>query len=280
MSMSELESISTREAQRLVEGGDVLVLDVRTPGEYSDLGHIPDSWLLPVDLIASAPAVLPRDGRTVIVCCEHGVRSVAAVRWLMAAGATGIVNMAGGMSQWTGPRSFGAGIVRGPSDWLLGNTDLLPRGGHVLDVASGRGRHALLMAGAGYEVRAVDRDEEAMGALGEMAKRLAISVEAQSLDLEAEGVDLGDGQYDIVLVFNYLHRPLMPALVRAIAPGGVLFYETFTTGQAERGHPKNPAFLLETGELPGLVAPLAVERAREGDVEGKLIASVVARKAR
>lgn len=274
----ECPSIGAAEAQRLVEGGGVLVLDVRTPGEFAQLGHIPDAWLLPVDLIASAPAVLPRDGRTVIVCCEHGVRSVAAVRWLAAAGATSIVNMAGGMSQWTGPRSFEAGIVRGPSPWLIQNVDLLPRGGAVLDVASGRGRHALLMASAGFRVRAVDRDDEEMQTLRATAARLVTPVDADVVDLEAESVDLGVAQYDVVLVFNYLHRLLVPALARALVPGGVLFYETFTTGQAERGHPKNPAFLLEPGELPELVAPLRVERSREGDVDGKLMASVVARK--
>jgi SAM-dependent methyltransferase len=95
-------------------------------------------------------------------------------------------------------------------------------------------------------------------------------------DLESEPVELGDEAYDLVVVTHYLHRPLFPALVRALAPGGVLLYETFTKGQAARGRPTNPAFLLEPGELPRLVAPLEVLRQREGDVDGKLIASVVA----
>ena len=81
-----------------------------------------------------------------------------------------------------------------------------------------------------------------------------------------------------MLVFNYLHRPLMPALVDALEPGGVLIYETFTVGQAERGHPRNPAFLLGDGELPRLVAPLEVIRERgKGSVDGKLVSSIVAR---
>ena len=79
-----------------------------------------------------------------------------------------------------------------------------------------------------------------------------------------------------MLVFNYLHRPLMPAIVDAVEPGGVLIYETFTAGQAQRGRPTNPAFLLRDGELPALVAPLAVLRAREGDFEGRLVSSIVA----
>ena len=75
---------------------------------------------------------------------------------------------------------------------------------------------------------------------------------------------------------HYLHRPLMPAIVRAVAPAGVLVYETFTRDQAARGRPTNPAFLLEPGELVALVAPLEVVRSREGDVRGRDVASVVA----
>jgi hypothetical protein len=56
----------------------------------------------------------------------------------------------------------------------------------------------------------------------------------------------------------------------------VLVYETFTRAQAARGKPTNPAFLLEPGELPTLVRPLEILASREGDVEGKMVASVVA----
>jgi len=62
-------------------------------------------------------------------------------------------------------------------------------------------------------------------------------------------VDLGTEAYELVLVVHYLHRPLFPSLVRALAPGGLLLYETFTTAQAARGKPTNPDFLLEPGEL-------------------------------
>jgi hypothetical protein len=58
----------------------------------------------------------------------------------------------------------------------------------------------------------------------------------------------------------------------------VLLYETFTQRQRERGHPRNPAFLLADGELRRLVAPLSVLREREGEFGGRFIASVAARK--
>jgi SAM-dependent methyltransferase len=114
-----------------------------------------------------------------------------------------------------------------------------------------------------------------MHALETTAARLAWPVETVVRDLEARGVDLGDSAYDLIVVTHYLHRPLFPALVRALAPGGVLLYETFTIGQAARGRPTNPAFLLGPGELSQLVAPLSVVRQRDGDVNGKLVASVV-----
>jgi rhodanese-related sulfurtransferase len=277
--MSEYRSVPPAEAQALVEANAVHVIDVRTPEEYRRLGHIPGAWLLPVDLVASAPAVLPRDGKPVLVYCEHGIRSVAACQWLTMAGVAPLINMAGGMSAWTGPRVFGPGPLHGPSSWLVENADLIPKKARVLDLAAGRGRHALLMAASGFEVTAIDRDAEALASLRETAARAGVVVATEGRDLETgDDVDLGDGRFDLVLVFNYLHRPLFPAIVRSIAPGGLLFYETFLAGQAERGHPRNPAFLLEPGELALRVAPLTVLRGREGDVDGKFVASIVARR--
>lgn len=273
-----MPSISPREAEALVAEG-AFVLDVRTPEEYDELGHVPGARLLPSDLVACAPAVLPEDGRAIVVCCEHGIRSRHAAVFLARAGVTGVVNMAGGMSRWTGAREHGPGPIDGPSSWLLSNADLLPRRGRALDVACGRGRHALLLAGAGFRVDAVDRDEARVAALAAVAERLGLPVEARVRDLETGEVSLGDDEYDVVLVFHYLHRPLFPALARALAPGGLLLYETFTTAQAGRGKPTNPDFLLEPGELVRRVGPLEVLRQREGDFEGRMVASVAARKA-
>ena len=275
--MNTFRTIDHDEARSLLADDAVMVLDVRTPGEYEQLGHIPPAWLLPVDLIASAPAVLPRDDRPVLVYCEHGVRSAAAARLLTEAGIDRVLNLAGGLAVWTGPREFGPGVLRGPSPWLIQNADLLPRGGKVLDVACGRGRHAVLLASAGFEVHAVDGNPDAIAFVSDTASRLGLTLKADVVDLETEPLpDLGSSTYDALLVFNYLHRPLVPALRAAVKTGGRIFYETFTTRQAERGHPRNPAFLLKPGELAELVAPFKVLRSREADIDGRFIASVVA----
>ena len=165
-----------------------------------------------------------------------------------------------------------------PSPWLLSNAGLLPKGGRVLDVACGRGRNALWLAEEGFQVHAVDRARDALDALRRSARRSAVAVQTSEMDLEADVVDLGDGAYDAAVVFRFLHRPLFPALRRALRPGGLLVYETFTAGQETRGHPHNPRFHLQPGELVRLVAPLEVLREREGDSEGQMLASVVARK--
>jgi tellurite methyltransferase len=273
-----IRTIAHDEARKLLAACDVIALDVRTPGEFEQLGHLPEAWLLPVDLVAAAPAVLPDDGRPILVYCEHGMRSVAAARLLVEAGVTNVLNLAGGLAPWDGPRAFGPGRLRGPSSWLIDNADLLPRDGkRVLDVACGRGRHALLLASAGFDVHAIDRNADAIAFLRGTAERLHLSVAAGVVDLEGDSApDLGTATYNAILVFNYLHRPLMPALRAALKPGGRLFYETFTARQAERGHPKNPDFLLKDGELAQLVAPLTVLRSREGEVDGRFIASLVA----
>jgi hypothetical protein len=52
-----------------------------------------------------------------------------------------------------------------------------------------------------------------------------------------------------IVVTNYLHRPLLPALIEALQPGGALLYETFAAGNEKYGKPSNPDFLLKDGEL-------------------------------
>ena len=282
MSASErgYRSIGLAEAERLVLEASVRVLDVRTPEEYRDLGHIPGAILLPVDLVVVALATLPKDGRPLLIYCEHGIRSAAAARLLAQGGLENLLNLQGGMSTWRGPREFTAGVVFGPtapSGWLVLNADLLPRGGRVLDLACGAGRNALLLAMAGFPVRAVDRDAGKIEALREVAERLGVSLDPQVLDLEVEGVDLGSGLYEIVLGIHYLHRPLFPSLIAAMAPAGILLYETFTEEQARRGKPTCPDFLLKAGELRQLVRPLEIVREREGEFEGRMVSAVAAR---
>lgn len=269
------------EARRLIDSGSVRLLDVRTSEEYQHLGHVPGAMLLPVQLIPSGLATLPREGAPLLVYCEHGQRSTYAAEFLAKAGYRDVLNLTGGMSCWTGPRDFSSGnpfASLGPSSWLIENADLLPSGGRALDLACGTGRHAFLLASAGFSVHAVDRDTEKIEAIRLLADRMGFPLNAEVVDLELGDADLGTQQYDLIVAVHYLHRPLFPALVRSLCPGGILLYETFTIHQAKRGKPTNPAFLLQPGELPELARPLEVLRRREGDFDGRMVAGVVARR--
>jgi tellurite methyltransferase len=165
-----------------------------------------------------------------------------------------------------------------PAPWLVDHRHLLPPVGRALDVAAGRGRHALWLAQRGYETTAIDRDAGALQELREAAARLGVHVTTEVRDLEIDGTQLPVAAYDVVVVVHYLHRPLFAAVKDAVRPGGVLIYETFTAAQAARGKPTNPAFLLQPGELQALVAPFEVVARREGDFDGKMLASVIARR--
>jgi SAM-dependent methyltransferase len=131
-----------------------------------------------------------------------------------------------------------------PSEWVARWAPRISAGARVLDVASGRGRHARWLAARGHPVDALDRDADALGALAGIA-----GVTTYCADIEAGAWPCEPGVYGGVVVTNYLHRPLFPALLAALAPGGVLIYETFAAGNERYGRPSNPAFLLRPGEL-------------------------------
>ena len=132
-----------------------------------------------------------------------------------------------------------------PSAWVMRFAGRIPPGGTVLDLACGTGRHTAFFLDRGHPVVAVDRDTSGLADLAGQA-----NLEIVEADLEAGGsFPLADRSFDGVVVTNYLHRPLLPALAAAVAPGGVLIYETFTRRHAAFGRPRNPAFLLEPGEL-------------------------------
>jgi SAM-dependent methyltransferase len=137
-----------------------------------------------------------------------------------------------------------------PSDWLLRWLHLLSPGRTALDLACGSGRHVQVLAGAGLQVTAVDRDAAALASLADVA-----GVDTVCADLECAAWPLAGRSFDLVLVTNYLWRPLFADLIGAVDPGGLLIYETFALGQEAVGRPSRPEFLLRPGELLTLMQP-------------------------
>jgi len=137
---------------------------------------------------------------------------------------------------------------------------LIRPGGRVLDLAAGAGRHTRLLLDMGFRVTAVDRDVEALQPLA------GADCDIGAVDLETGAPwPLGDG-YDGIVVTNYLHRPLFPAIRAALADGGVLIYETFAVGNQRFGRPHNPDFLLRPSELLAAFPDLTVIAFEQGEV--------------
>ena len=149
-----------------------------------------------------------------------------------------------------------------PSAWVRRFAPLLGSGGTVLDLACGGGRHTRLLAGMGVSVEAVDRDEEALGTLADLG-----NVTTRCADLEGGPWPFGGRDFAGIVVTNYLWRPLLPLLLAALSPNGVLIYETFMLGHERFGKPSNPAFLLRPGELLEVVrSRLSVVAFEQGDI--------------
>ncbi len=143
-----------------------------------------------------------------------------------------------------------------PSAWVVRWAPLITQG-TVLDVACGAGRHSRLFLERGLKVVAVDRKPQAI--------RGARFVQA---DLERGNPWPFPGeQFEGIVVANYLYRPLLPRLLEALKPGGVLVYETFMAGNERFGRPSNPEFLLRPGELLEAFRGLTVKGFEEGEVK-------------
>jgi SAM-dependent methyltransferase len=146
-----------------------------------------------------------------------------------------------------------------PSPWVVRWSHLLAPGATVLDVACGAGRHMGWFAQRGHPVTGVDRAPEAIAAPARFGTALRADIE--------DGPWPFAGQvFGAVVVTNYLWRARLPDIVAAVAPGGVLLYETFAAGNETVGKPSRPDFLLQPGELLAACAGLRVVAYEDGFV--------------
>jgi SAM-dependent methyltransferase len=162
------------------------------------------------------------------------------------------------------------------SGWIARFAAAVPPG-PVLDLACGAGRHLRYFRAAAHPVTGLDRD---LSGVRDLAG--ADGVELIEADLEAGAAwPLGGRQFMAVVVTNYLWRPLLPAIVGAVAPSGWLLYETFAQGNEQYGRPRNPDFLLRPGELlaavEGRLAVVAYEHGRIEQPRTAVIQRIAAR---
>jgi len=164
--------------------------------------------------------------------------------------------------------------------WLLSVAPLLPGGGNALDLACGRGRHALFLAERGFTVTAIDSSSEALAQLRNEATLRALAIETREVDLETSP-ELPPSSYDVILLLFYLQRSLLPSLREAVRPGGIAVVRTFSSAGPFPGGPANPDFVLRPGELLEVFAGWEILRHEEGiepSSKGGSVAGIVARR--
>ena len=180
-----------------------------------------------------------------------------------------------------------------PAGILVELWPLLPAGA-ALDLACGRGRNALFLAERGRHVTAVDWSAAALDIVEERAQAMNIPVRrvhrmGEAKQAASAGIDLVQADlerlqnlpatsYALILCVRYLERSLFPEMCRALRPGGMLLFETYTKAQLDfAGGPRDPAHLLDKGELRRAFPELETVFYRELRAE-QGIASLAARK--
>lgn len=131
-----------------------------------------------------------------------------------------------------------------PSAWIERWHHGFGAGSTILDIACGDGRHGRLFLENGATVTFVDIDVSGLADLANDDR-----AEILQANLETQPWPLNNRRFDVVVVTNYLHRPLFPDIVTAVAAAGWLFYETFAVGNERYGRPTNPDYLLKHDEL-------------------------------
>ncbi|MCG8015507.1 MAG: methyltransferase domain-containing protein [Candidatus Thiodiazotropha sp. 'RUGA'] len=156
--------------------------------------------------------------------------------------------------------------VARPAEVLLSNAHLLPERGIALDLACGLGGNALFLAQRGFTVEAWDLSSVAIQRLAQGAGQLKLNnLHARVRDVESQPPQTE--QFDVIVVSYFLERSLIPVLIQALKPGGLIFYQTFTRQAVSTEGPQNPAFRLADQELLQLFSQLQVRVYRE---EGRL----------
>jgi rhodanese-related sulfurtransferase len=272
---------------RLATGQPMVLIDVRTVGEFEE-GHIPGSRLLPLQDLVERVAEVPNHGMPITVMSETGQRSESACRFLAEHDCHPLFTLEGGLKSWPGPVSKGLepGVYHqhgiAPSSYLVKNFDLLPKG-LALDLAMGEGRNAIYLATRGFDVDGVEADPQAVAQAREASRKLRAPIRAILGNVEDGTYIIPIETYDVIVVFNYLHRPLFNDIKDGAVPGGVVVYQTYTVEQARFGQPTDPDSLLKPGELRKFFSDWEILRYRElvgASREGEMraVAGIIARK--
>ena len=262
------------------------ILDTRPQADF-ETSHHPDAVNIPLAEIELRIHELPPRTTPLIIYDLDHERATEAARLLKARERDRVQITSG--AKWLSQQP----LVTGPATTHLWQAhpfleESLPviedalggaAGKDALDVACGSGRDAVRLALAGFKVEGCDRLPDALDRALDLARRHGVCMTTTVVDLESGDPTL-TGTWDLVSIFRYLHRPLMPAIIDAVRPGGVVIYETFLEEQRRRfGRPRREAFLLRPGELKDIFSHWKILDYREGlSAPRQVTASLLARK--
>lgn len=256
-----------------------VVLDVRDGAAFR-AGHLPGAaHLTPAEFESRRAELPPREVRVVVAHDDPEQARVAATV-LAEMGYVATTWLERPLAELPDGHASTAPPVRmwRPSPFLERVLPHLPVG-RSLDLACGSGRELVWMAKHGWEAHGWDRAAEALERARGLAEREGVHVHTRVLDLERPELPFAEPLWNVVTVFRFLHRPILPWIERLLAPGGALVCETYRVGQERFGRPKHPRFLLEPGELLTAFPSCTVEIHEESTPEhGPIMSRLLARK--
>jgi tellurite methyltransferase len=121
--------------------------------------------------------------------------------------------------------------------------------GIALDVACGLGQNSVYLAQHGYSVVGVDVSRVALQRAWEWARHEGVAPQTLFAQVDLDRWRPPDATLDLICVFKFLDRALIPSLKRALRSGGLLLYQTPHVGLLERQPDATVTFLLQRGEL-------------------------------
>lgn len=164
----------------------------------------------------------------------------------------------------------------GPADFVLANADRLPASGTAADLAGGTGGTALWLAERGLDTTLVEVSERAAEVAASVARERGVALRTLLHDLE--GDDPLAASWDVVVVSNFLHRPLLARLAEHVRPGGLALVRIATVRNLEQNEHPSRRFLVDENELPDLCAGLEVVSHEERWFADRHEARVIARR--
>ncbi len=156
-------------------------------------------------------------------------------------------------------------------DVLELNQHLLDGQGRSLDLACGLGGNALRLAELGYQSHAWDISDKAVEKVQEFARERQLLINTRQCDICQIVPDAAS--FDVILVSRFLVRELVPALIQALKPGGLIFYQTFTQetyvpSSKQQERPENSQYRLQLNELQQMFSELTLRYYREEGLLG------------